>query len=68
VDAFEQWVRGAAEVRGIEVDETDVTIIRYIHGVYGPHLSALQAADLTGVWEEPDLDPGRAPSDAKAGA
>jgi hypothetical protein len=68
VDAFEQWVRGAAEVRGVEVDETDVTIMRYVHGVYGPHLAALQAADLEGVWEEADLDPGRAPRDAVGGA
>jgi len=68
VDAFEQWVRGAAEVRGIEVDETDASIMRYVHGVYGPHLAALQAADLAGVWEEPELDPGRAPRDAEDGA
>jgi hypothetical protein len=31
--------------------------------VYGPELLALDAADLSQVQTEPNLDPGRAPSD-----
>jgi len=36
--------------------------MRVADGVYGPQLRALVDADLTAVWPELDLDPGRAPS------
>ncbi len=68
MDAFEQWVRGGLGLRGMEIDETDLHIMRIAHAVYGPHVAALQAADLEGVWEEADLDPGREPSGLEGGA
>ena len=61
VDAFEQFVRGGAELRGFGVDETEVQIMRFVHAVYGPHGEPLQNADLTGAWAEAESDPGRAP-------
>ena len=61
MDAFEQWVRGGAEVRGIELEDDEVHIMRVAHAVYGPPITALLQADLAGVWAEPDLDPSRAP-------
>ena len=36
--------------------------MRVADGVYGPRLTALVDADLSGVWAEPDMDPSRAPS------
>jgi hypothetical protein len=44
------------------VDETEIAVMRVADGVYGPQLRALVAADLSGVWAEPDMDPSRAPS------
>jgi hypothetical protein len=64
VDAFERYVRAGLELAGVEVDDTDIAVMRVADGVYGPGLRALEAADLRGVWVEVDLDPGRAPSDS----
>jgi hypothetical protein len=61
VDAFEQFVRGGLARAGVEVDDTDLAIMRYIDTVFGPELNALLAADMHGLWPEADLDPSRAP-------
>jgi hypothetical protein len=61
VDALEQYVRSGLELAGDEVDDIDIAVIRAADAVYGPDLAALDAADLTGVLPEPDLDPSRAP-------
>ena len=37
--------------------------MRVADGVYGPQLRALVEEDLTRVWPEPDMDPGRPPSE-----
>jgi hypothetical protein len=62
VDAFEQYVRGGLERMGLEVEEMDLEIMRYVDQLYGPELQALMEADLAGMWAENDLDPSRAPS------
>ena len=62
MDAFEQFVRGGLAQAGIEVDETDLAIMRYVDQLFGPELGALLAMDMQGIWPEPDLDPGRAPT------
>jgi hypothetical protein len=61
VDALETYVRSGLELSGDEVDDVDIAVIRAADAVYGPDLAALDAADLTGVLPEPDLDPARAP-------
>ena len=55
-------MRASLHVLGYEVDETELAVMRVADGVYGPQLRALVAADLTGAWAEPDMDPSRAPS------
>lgn len=62
MDAFEQYIRGGLAHHGLEVDDTDVVIMRVIVGIYGPELEALARADLSEHWPEPDLDPSRAPT------
>jgi hypothetical protein len=62
VDAFEQFARGGLAWLGMEADETDVEIMRYIDAVFGPELRALLEADMSGWWPENDLDPSRAPT------
>ena len=62
MDAFEQFVRGGLARAGLEVDDTDLTLMRYLDQVFGPELGALLALDMKGLWAEPDLDPGRAPT------
>jgi hypothetical protein len=61
VDALERYVRAGLELAGEEVDEVDMAVIRAADAVYGPALAALDAADLTQVLPESDLDPGRPP-------
>ncbi len=61
VDALERYVRAGLELAGQEVDDTDLAVIRAADSVYGPSMAALDAADLTGVLPETDLDPGRPP-------
>lgn len=55
-------MRAGLQVLGYEVDDAELAVMRVADGVYGPQLRALIAADLTTVWAEPDMDPGRAPS------
>ena len=61
MDAFEQHVRAGLALAGHEVDDTDVAVMRGADAVYGPGMRALATADLREVWEEPALDPSRAP-------
>ena len=62
MDAFEQFARGGLEWQGLSVDDTDLTIMRYIDEIFGPELRALMSADMSGIWAEPDFDPSRAPT------
>jgi hypothetical protein len=62
VDSFEQFVRGGLALEGVEISEAEVQIMRYIDTLYGPDMRALEAADLSGVFAEADLDPSRAPN------
>jgi hypothetical protein len=61
VDALEQYVRAGLELAGDEVSDVDLAVIRAADAVYGPRMRALDAADLSDVLPEPDLDPSRAP-------
>jgi hypothetical protein len=61
VDAFEQFIRGGLAQAGLEADDLDVEIARYIGQLYGPEMEALAQLPMTGLWPEPDLDPARAP-------
>ena len=61
VDAFEQYVRSGLELAGVEVDDTEMAVMRAADRVYGPGFRALAEADLSDVMIEADLDPGRPP-------
>ena len=61
MDALERYVRAGLELAGDEVDDIDIAVIRAADAVYGEALAALDAADLTGVEPETDLDPSRPP-------
>jgi hypothetical protein len=61
VDPFESYVRSGLELAGEQVDDVDLAVMRAADAAYGPGLRALDAADLTDVMPEPDLDPARAP-------
>jgi hypothetical protein len=61
VDTLERYVRAGLELAGDETDDVDLAVIRVADAVYGPALAALDAADLSGVQPEPDLDPARPP-------
>ena len=61
MDALERYTRAGLELAGEEIDETEIRIIRLADGVYGDEMRALDAADLSDVWPEADMDPGRAP-------
>ena len=63
MDSFEQFARAGVELAGLEMDEIDLAVMRAADAAYGPALRALDAADLAHVETEPDLDPGRAPSE-----
>ena len=41
MDAFEQFVRGGMARAGLDVDETELAIMRYIDELFGPDLHAL---------------------------
>jgi hypothetical protein len=63
MDSFEQFARAGLELAGLEMDEVDLAVMRAADAAYGPGMRALDAADLSRVKTEPDLDPSRAPSD-----
>ena len=60
--SFEDFARAGVELAGLEVDEVDLAVMRAADASYGPALRALDAADLTDVRTEPDMNPGRPPS------
>lgn len=62
MDSFEQFARAGVELAGLEMDDIDLAVMRAADDAYGPALRALDAADLSEVRTEPDLDPGRPPS------
>jgi hypothetical protein len=62
VDVFEQYVRAGLELAGVEVDDTDLAVMRAADTVYGPKFRALGQADLSDAWVEPALDPSRPPT------
>jgi hypothetical protein len=61
MDSFEEFARAGMEMAGLEVDETDLAVMRAAHTAYAPALRALDEAQLKHVTAEPDLDPGRPP-------
>jgi hypothetical protein len=61
VDAFESYVRSGLELAGEQVNDVDLAVMRAADAVYGPGMRALDAADLSDVMPEPDLDPARPP-------
>jgi hypothetical protein len=61
VDPFEQHIRAGLELAGMDVDDTDLAVMRAADAVYGAQFRALAEADLRDVWVEPDLDPSRPP-------
>ena len=63
MDTFETHVRAGLELAGVEVDDTDLAVMRAADAVYGAKMRALADADLNHVWVEPALDPSRAPAD-----
>jgi hypothetical protein len=62
VDAFEQHIRAGLELAGMELEESDLHVMRAADAVYGPKFKALAEADLRDVAVEPDLDPSRPPT------
>jgi hypothetical protein len=65
-DQFELFVRSGLSQYGVDVDETDLTVILAAEELYGPPRDALLAADLSDVPPEIALDPSRAPDQADA--
>lgn len=63
MDTFEQHVRAGLELAGVEVDATDLAVMRAADSVYGPKMRALGEADLADAWVEPGLNPSRPPSE-----
>jgi hypothetical protein len=62
VDAFEQFARGGLQGLGLDADDVDLQIMRYVDEIFGPELRALLAEDFNAKWPETDMDPSRAPS------
>lgn len=63
MDPFEQHVRAGLDLAGVEVDDTDLAVMRAADSVYGPKMRALAQADLADAWVEPDLNPSRPPTE-----
>lgn len=63
-DPFEQFVRVGLERFGLTPDDVDLAVIRATDSIYGPQISALMAADLAHVADEPDLDLSKPPDPA----
>jgi len=61
-DDFGTFVRVALAREGIEVDDTDLAVIRVADAVYGPDREALMSADLSDAPVEHDCDPSRPPT------
>jgi hypothetical protein len=61
MDTFERYMRAGLELQGTAIDDVDLAIMRAADTVYGPGFKALQTAELSQIWIEPALDPGRPP-------
>ena len=62
MDPFEQFARAGVELAGLEIDDIDLAVMRAADASYGPAIQALDAADLSQIRTEPDMNPGRPPS------
>lgn len=60
-EQFETFVRAGLARYGLDVEEAEMHVIRFADQMYGPHLDALMAADLSDVEPETPLDPTHAP-------
>jgi hypothetical protein len=60
-DQFARFARIALARAGVEVDETDLAVLRVVDSIYGPDREALMSADLSAAPIEHDLDPSRPP-------
>lgn len=58
---FEVFVPAGLASLGIEVDESELAVMRVTHGLYWPAISGLLEIDLSGVEPEPNPDLSRAP-------
>ena len=63
-DPFEQFVRVGLERLGLTPNDVDLAVIRATDSIYGQQISALIAADLAHVADEPDLDLSKPPEPA----
>ena len=54
-------LRAALEFSGVEIGEGDLDVVRLIAAAIGPAMEELDAADLSALPLESDLDPSRAP-------
>jgi hypothetical protein len=62
---FHEYARIALGMFGIEVDDTDLVVMGSLYEVYGPLQDQLLATDFSQVPPEHDLDPSRAPQEAR---
>jgi hypothetical protein len=56
---------GALEFAGVSLGEGDLEVLRVVAQVFEPAIRALDAADLSELPLESDLDPSRSPSNAE---
>ena len=64
MDSFELYVRNGLELRGIDVDDREIAVMRAADAVYGPAIRSLMEADLGSAAPEIPLDPGSPPREA----
>jgi hypothetical protein len=60
-DPFETYVRTGLERFGLVPDDVDLAVIRATDSIYGAQITALMAADLEHVADEPGIDLSRPP-------
>ena len=60
-------LEGALAFAGVELGEGDLDLLKVVDGAFGPAMAALDAADLSELPLESDLDPSRPPAEADAG-
>lgn len=58
---FEQMAPAALRLAGFQPDDSDLAVLAVVAQVFGPAMTALDAADLAQLPPEPALDPSRAP-------
>jgi hypothetical protein len=58
-----EGLEGALELAGVELGEGDLDVLRVVVAAFEPAMAALDAADLSELPLEPDLDPRRPPSE-----